>query len=186
MGELNVTSLTDNSITNNADLTLGGGYIANNKIINNGRLIINGATLSDDTIINNGELIFNNANIGTAYSIINKGTVVFNNCDIQYNSYDGTPFIHSINTDFHFNESEIVVNDLNYYHQFVYDKGFGICLFRANDYPVEEILANNSITYDVYTLSNESKYIIEGNGVCYCEIDDNHLKFVNLTVTEVD
>lgn len=179
------TLLTGSDITNESNLILDGVTVTDSFITNNNRLVLNDCTLSfsdlnkEFVLVNNGELILNNCIITDNVTILNTGSIIFNDCTITPIILNDLPFIHSTNNNF-------ILADCTVTFEGTYETeiGYGQCLYRANNYDPTKLLADNNLHYDIRYKYGADTYITSGEGVCYCEIDKDELKFINLTVHE--
>lgn len=147
--------LMDNTIINNAELTIIDGEFKDNKIINNGTLVIDGCSGNKFNIINNGELIIKNSNF-----------------DLDETTYD-LPFIH--------NTGSVLIQNNTITNGGVYENS-SIIFIRGLD-NVNDLIKDNTFTYDTCIYSEDSTvYTINGNGFIYSNIDDDSIILKDLEV----
>lgn len=140
--------LMDNTIINNAELTITDGDFADNKIINNGTLIIDNCNGNKFNIINNGELIIKNSNF-----------------DLDETIYD-LPFIHNTGT--------VLIQNNTITNGGVYENS-SIIFIRGLD-NVNDLIKDNTFNYENCIYSEDSTvYTIIGNGFIYSNIDDDSI-----------
>jgi len=150
--------LMDNTIVNNAELTIIDGDLANNKIINNGTLIINNCTGNKFNIINNGELIIKNSNF-----------------NLEETSYD-LPFIH--------NQGSVLIQNNTITNTHFYQNSSIIFIRGLNN--VNDLIKDNTFIYtDCLYTDDSTSYKINGNGFIYSNIDDDSIILKDLVITNV-
>ena len=207
-GLSNITGEINNDITiissretlfDNCNLTINGNVIIKNpriirdtKITNNGYLELIPPT-SESMInirfqdgeenfkwVNNGELIIDRASIdNNSGFVLNNGEISIINSEIDNISspYALLPFCHSTTDTFELKNNTFLFNDVGY-------SGYDLCIIRCNNFDADKFISENTTDYDCIYINDNKTYAITGNGVAYCLIDEDTLRFKNLEVNE--
>lgn len=175
---------SDCNLTFDANVSISGDLTINNSFItNNSRLLFEGVVFDvSDTgvkylIVNNSNLTIRNSTISSTLPfILNKDSLVFEGNTISVLS-ESVPFLYSNNLDM-----SIIGNTVEFSSLVDY-LDFGVCFIRCNDLNIDKLLIDNTFTYsNVKVTLEETDYLLNGNGVCYCKLDDDTVFIKDLEV----
>ena len=108
--------------------------------------------------------------------ILNKDTLTLqgNNINVLCES---VPFIYSNTGDY-----TITNNNVEYSSTLEYED-FGVCFIRTNTINPDKLIRENSFNYpDVSVSIDQVSYIVSGEGLCYCGLDDDRIMVRELEV----
>lgn len=177
---------TDCNLIINAKVTLNGDLTVNNTFIqNNVSLTLDNVIFTitdtglDYLIVNEGNLSISNSRIvSTLPFILNKSNLVLSANIIECNN-PNISFIYSNNSNV-----DIKGNTINYSSLVDYND-FGVCFIRCNDFDINNLLYENTFSYDTISVTIDSnEYILDGNGVCYTKIDEDTVYVKDLEVIQ--
>lgn len=171
-------TIEDCNLTFTGNVILENMEITGTQITNNQTLTVKDCNLTptNDKFLfdNNGTLTVENCESEEAQNLIlNKSTLNLTNNNLGFDSTRNYPCIHS----------ETYPNITG--NTFTYDtstEGYGICIIRTNNINTSHFLSTNHTAYDCTYTNNETTYNVNGEGIAYCLIDDDIIKFIQLEV----
>ena len=165
-------------VTMTGDLTIQDSLITNNNVLTFDNVNFNITTAGKDyIIINNDNLTIKGCEVeSTLPFILNKDTLTLqgNNINVLCES---VPFIYSNTGDY-----TITNNNVEYSSTLEYED-FGVCFIRTNTINPDKLIRENSFNYpDVSVSIDQVSYIVSGEGLCYCGLDDDRIMVRELEV----
>ena len=171
-------TIEDCNLTLNGNVILEDMSITGSQITNNSTLTVTNCTLTptDDKFLfdNNGTLTVKNCESEEAQNLIlNKSTLNLTSNTLSFDSTRNYPCIHS----------ETYPNITG--NTFTYDNntiGYGICIIRTNNINTAQFLSTNTTNYNCTYTNDENTYQVTGEGLAYCNIDQDTITFTQLEV----